>query len=181
MLLGGMITFGILALLFLCSIFFGYKSLKLAIDVIDASADFLNKTRRIILVPILYFFVTLIIISLWLVALICVLSMNKVEADDSVIPQKKKVIWTSEMNYYLMWYMLFAVIWLVSHIEYTNRFVVQVGAASYYFDSSASHEGEASIGLAMKFAHINHLGSLAIGSFIIGVIRFIKIVFIYAA
>lgn len=35
--------------------------------------------------------------------------------------------------------------------------------------------------LGFKFAYMNHMGSLAFGSFIIAVIRFIRIVFIYAA
>lgn len=77
-LLIGMITFGVMALLFACCIVVGYKSLKLAIDVIDASADFLYKTKRIILVPILYFFVTVIVIFVWIGMFISVLSMNKI-------------------------------------------------------------------------------------------------------
>lgn len=85
-LLIGMIVFGIMALLFACCIVVGYKSLKLAIDVIDASADFLYKTKRIILVPILYFFVTVIIIFVWLGMFICVLSMNEIKPSDSKIP-----------------------------------------------------------------------------------------------
>jgi hypothetical protein len=118
-LLSSMIGFGLMALIFACCIFIGWRSLKLAIDVIDASADFLFKTKRLIMVPIFYFLLTLIIVFLWLGAFICVLSMNKIEAS-TVIPQMKSVKWTSEMNYYLMWYMVFALIWLVSHIEYTN-------------------------------------------------------------
>ena len=39
--MGGMITFGVLAFLFACCVCLGWRSLKLAIDVIDASADFL--------------------------------------------------------------------------------------------------------------------------------------------
>jgi len=56
-----------------------------------------------------------------------------------------------------------------------------VSAASYYFDSNSSKDGSASVGKGFKFAYLNHMGSLALGSFIIGLIRFIKIVFIYAA
>ena len=135
-LLVAIVGFSLIASIMLCCIVCGYKSLKLAIDVIDASADFLYKTKRIIVVPIFYFLVTLLIVFLWIGAFICVLSMNKVKAS-TVIPQMKSITWTSEANYYLMWYMIFALIWLVSHIEYTNQFIIQVSAASYYFDSNA--------------------------------------------
>jgi len=119
----GIIGFAILACLFLCCLILGYKSLKLAIDVIDASADFLYKTKRIILVPIFYFLVTMLVIFLWLGSFMCVISMNKMEASQT-IPQLKTFTWTSEANYYLLWYMVFAIIWLVSFIEYKTQFIV---------------------------------------------------------
>jgi len=93
----------------------------------------------------------------------------------------KYVTWTSDLNYYLAWYMFFALLWLYAFIEYKTNFIVQVSAASYYFDSNASNEGSASVGKGFKFAYLNHMGSLAMGSFIIGVIRFVKFVFVYAA
>ena len=176
----GIIGFAIIATLFLCCLICGWRSLKLAIDVIDASADFLYKTKRIILVPILYFLITLLVIFLWLGSFMCVLSMNKVTPSQT-IPQMKSITWTSEANYYLMWYMVFSIIWLVSFIEYKAQFIVQVSAASYYFDSHAGHEGDANVGLGFRFAYFNHMGSLALGSFIIGCIRMVKIIFIYAA
>jgi hypothetical protein len=68
----------IFALCFAACIFCGFSSLKLAIDVIDASADFLATTKRIIFVPVLYFFITIIVISIWASAFLGVLSMNTI-------------------------------------------------------------------------------------------------------
>jgi len=45
----------VLGLVMLCCIFCSYKSLKVAIDVVDASADFTKKTKRIIGVSVVYF------------------------------------------------------------------------------------------------------------------------------
>lgn len=50
----------------------------------------------------------------------------------------KSITWTSDANYYLSWYMIFAIFWLVAFIEYKTNFIVQVSAASYYFDSNSS-------------------------------------------
>jgi len=56
-----MLAIGVGCALFACifalAIFCGFKSLKFAIDVIDASADFLAGTKRIIAVPVFYFFI----------------------------------------------------------------------------------------------------------------------------
>jgi len=85
----GLIVFAILTCGFALCITCGFKSLKLAIDVIDASADFLATTKRILFVPILYFFLTLIVALVWVSAFACVASMNKISADTLIIPQSK--------------------------------------------------------------------------------------------
>jgi len=68
-----------------------FNSLKIAIDVIDASADFLAKTKRVILVPVLYFFVNLVAVLVWLAAFISVTTMkiDKVEASSTGLHQIK--------------------------------------------------------------------------------------------
>lgn len=83
----------ILAAVFMCAVVCGFKSLKLAIDTIDAAADFLATTKRILFVPFLYFILTIIVLSVWLSAFACVASMNKITADTSVIPQAKDLKW----------------------------------------------------------------------------------------
>lgn len=122
-LLYGMIGFGILAFTFGCCIMVGFKSLKLAIDVIDASADFIMQTKKIVAVPILYFFVTLLVVFVWMGMLFCVVSMNKIEPSKS-IPQGKSITVTSEFNYYANWYMIFGLLWLVSFVQYKSQFIV---------------------------------------------------------
>ena len=114
----GMVTFGVLALIFLCCIVCSYKSLKLAIDVIDASADFLNNTKRVVLVPVLYFFLSLLFVVLWLGALMCVLSVNDVEVDSS-IPQYKTIKWKDDKTWYAFLYMVFGILWIWAWFEYT--------------------------------------------------------------
>jgi hypothetical protein len=57
LLLALLVISSLLALGFLCCICCGFKSLKMAIDVIDASADFLARTKRIIFVPCVFFLI----------------------------------------------------------------------------------------------------------------------------
>lgn len=63
-----MIVVGVLALIFLCMIVCGRKSLQTAIDVIDASADYVAHNKRVILVPNLHFLFTVIVVCIWLYA-----------------------------------------------------------------------------------------------------------------
>tara|TARA_B110000285_G_C15072796_1_gene588963 strand:- start:143 stop:871 length:729 start_codon:yes stop_codon:yes gene_type:complete len=56
-----------------------------------------------------------------------------------------------------------------------------VAASTYYFDSSPEKEGDAEVMTGIKMAYFNHFGSLAIGSFIIAVIQFIRFIFEYVS
>jgi hypothetical protein len=70
---------------FFCCVFCGYKSLKVAIDVIDAAADFLSCTKRILFIPFLYFIFLVVILSIWAYGYACVISLNQIEAN-TLIP-----------------------------------------------------------------------------------------------
>lgn len=84
------IVFMILGCAFLCCTFCGRKHLKLAIDVIDASADFIAGNKRVILVPIIYFVLTIFAFCIWIVAMLCVVSLNKITAGEiHIVPQDR--------------------------------------------------------------------------------------------
>ena len=91
---------GVLGVLFMISVCCLFHSLKVAIDVIDASADFLAKTKRIIILPVFYFIINLIVVLLWISAFTAVttLSVDKIEA--LVLPntphQGKKITFTED-------------------------------------------------------------------------------------
>lgn len=53
----------------------------------------------------------------------------------------------------------------------SNIFVILGSVATYYFDSNPTSEGQANIKLALKWAHTNHVGSIAYGSGIHTLIR----------
>lgn len=59
---------GTVTLVYMCLIFCNCDSLKKAIDVIDAASDFLAKTKKIVLVPVLFFFLQIIAVKLWLIS-----------------------------------------------------------------------------------------------------------------
>jgi hypothetical protein len=181
MALAACIISGVLSLAFACCVFCGFKSLKMAIDVIDAAADFLNGTKRILFVPLLYFVLTMLVIMVWVWAFAAVASMNRIKADSNTIPQAKDLIWDDDRITYMALFMLFGVLWICAWLKYTNQFIVIVSATTYYFNSTPEAEGDAEVSLGFKFAYLYHCGSIAFGAFIIAVIQFIRIVFMYLA
>jgi choline transporter-like protein 2/4/5 len=177
----GAIVMGLIACCFLCCVVCGRKHLALAIDVIDASADFTAENKRVIFVPIVYFFISLIFLIIWIGAMATVASLNEIKPGNyAEIPQDKDIIWTSKTRYMGL-FMLFGILWILAFIDYTSKFIVMAAAATYYFDSNAEKDGTADLSYAIKIAHLNHAGSIAFGSFIIAVVQFIELVFMYFA
>jgi len=75
-------------MIFLCC---GFADLKIAIGILDASADFLLKTKRIFMVPLLYFGVTLVAFLLWLLSFACIQTVGQIVPDiNNEIPQYRE-------------------------------------------------------------------------------------------
>jgi hypothetical protein len=88
--LAGACVLALLTLLFGLAVCCGFNSLRTAINVVDASADFLRRTKRILLVPVLYFFLNVLAVFAWVVIVACFNSMGEITADTSVVPQFRK-------------------------------------------------------------------------------------------
>ena len=76
------IASGLVTILACVCVYCGWNSLKTAIDVVDASADFLAGTKRIILVPFVYFIILLLFFFFWIGCVICVYSMGTIKPDN---------------------------------------------------------------------------------------------------
>lgn len=131
------VVFGIATLIFAIMICCGKDSLGKAIDVIDAAADFIRDTKRIILVPILHFFITIIVSVLWMGCMLCIAATNEISVSmsDRLIPQARSVEW-SKQSFYMSLYMLFGWFWLTAFIEYCSNFIAIVAATTYYFNNN---------------------------------------------
>jgi ABC-type multidrug transport system fused ATPase/permease subunit len=181
-LVGG-IVLGLAAIIMLIMLVCGFNQLKIAIDVVDASADFIRKTKRVIGVPVIYFFLQVIAVLITMFAFVCVWSIGDIASKDSSVTnsshQLKTVTFkkgTADDMYYIAATMFFGLLWIVQFFNAQQSFIVMVSATSYYFDSNSEKDGYADVGMGVKFAWVNHIGSLAMGSFIIAVVEFLRVV-----
>lgn len=113
-------AFAAFSLFFACCVFCGFRSLKLAIDVIDASADFLAGTKRIILVPILYFVLILVTISLWTTGFVGVYSLGTVTAEKGEIPQNRNIEFKDDRINKMIIFMVFGLLWVITWLTYSS-------------------------------------------------------------
>lgn len=167
----------------MCCVICAWNQLQNAINVIDASLDFLNDTKRIIFVPLVHFILQIIVVIGWFFCFACLMSTNEIKATS--IPQVKTLKWDSSSKW-LAAFMIFALIWILSLIEYLNNFIIISSATSYYWlnerhDDPSIPDKDAEVCEGIKRAYINHFGSIVFGAFVIAVVRFIKYTVVYAA
>lgn len=177
----GAILFAIAAVAFLFCVICNWNQLHNAIDVIDASLDFLADTKRIVFVPMIHFILQITLFIVWCCCFACLISTNTITA--SKIPQMKNIEWDTSTKW-LAFFMIFGLIWGLSLIEYLNNFIIISAASSYYWlnrrdDDEDIPDKEAEILKGVKRAYVDHFGSIVFGSFIIAIIRFIKYTVVY--
>jgi hypothetical protein len=94
---------------------------------------------------------------MWMGAMLCVASLNDIEPD-TMIPQMKNLTWKKDVSY-LALFMLFGFFWITAWIDYTSRFIVIMGATTYYFNNSFDNlevEESAEICYGFKCAYFHH-------------------------
>lgn len=173
-----LVTMAILCCCFFTALCCARKSLSRAIDVVDASADYIAGNKCVILIPNFHYILLIAFNIIWLGAFLCVISLNEIKAD-KYIPQNRDLVWDKNVTYAAL-FMFFGYLWITAWIEYTSRFVVIMSAATYYFNNrydKPEEDAPADFGYSFKCAYFHHMGSLAFGAVIIAIIRFIKYMF----
>ena len=63
---------------YLLTICCSFNSLRVAIAVIETAADYFADTKRIILVPLLYFFIGIVFFAAWIAGMLCASSVGEI-------------------------------------------------------------------------------------------------------
>jgi hypothetical protein len=77
-LLAGAIILWILTGIYVLCLGCNFNSLRVAIRIIETAADFFADTKRIVLIPVLFFFIAIGITFAWLYGYICVTSIGTI-------------------------------------------------------------------------------------------------------
>ena len=151
------------------------KALRIAIGVIQASADFITDTKRILIVPVIGFLVIIVWYTLWIVVAVFVYTIGDIKGTSS---GGKRIEWddTTRRAWY---YHFFALFWMNSFLDAFISFIIIVAAATWYFSHGTEIEGSAKVYKGFKWIWRYHFGSLALGSLIIAIVTAIRYAFEY--
>ena len=101
--------------------------------------------------------------------------MGTITADPTSVghyfPQKRNMSPEDEkMQTYMMLFMFFGLLWIINFVTYKTGLITMISASTYYFNSNKDEEGKAEVGFAVRTTYAFHLGTVAVGAFIIAVI-----------
>jgi len=122
--------FAILAIIFAVSLMANFKNLKFAINVIDASADFLADNRRIYFSACFFNALCLFTILLWIGCCYGVYSQGEI-SKDTLFPQYRTVD-LDAIHWWKLLFLFLAMIWLKEFFEVMNMFIVMHATVTYY-------------------------------------------------
>ena len=74
------------AIVYLGCMIYKYKHIKTAINVIDASAEFIIANPRVVIIPFVYFMVIIFIFLGWVYCMAAIISLNDIIQVQNVIP-----------------------------------------------------------------------------------------------
>jgi hypothetical protein len=151
------------------------SALRVAIGVIQASADFITDTKRILVVPVIGFVVVISWYTLWIVIACFIYTIGDIEGTDS---GGKRVQW-DDTTRRVWYYHFFGLFWINSFIDAFFSFVIIVATSTWYFSHGTEVEGSASVTKGFKWIFRYHFGSLALGSLIIAIVQVIRFCFEY--
>lgn len=165
----GIVFFTLFNLVLICN----WKNFKVAIAIVDASADFFAATKRIILVSVFYFFVSLIVLAIFGIGAALVFSMNDIKPSSKGM-QLRNFDWKSGVAYQVL-AVIFVLAWTLNFIADKTGFICMISASHFYF-TSQGFDGNGAVMEGIRTTYGNHLGSLALGSLINAIVHFIAAV-----
>lgn len=154
-------------------LFCRWRQFKLAIAVVDASADFLAATKRMAFVSVFYFVVSLLFAAFCVISAGFMLTMYGTTIDTTFGFQFRDPVIKKDNGIYLA-VLLFGFLWILSFIQNKSNYICMVSAASFYFSSSREMEGSSQVKTGFKWAYLKNTGSLALGSLIHTFVAFLR-------
>jgi len=142
----------------------------------QTTADYINQTKRVFLVPIFFFVAVMIFYAYWIISAIYIWSVGTVKIHSTT--PFASISWSSTTRYVFL-YDLFGLFWVNAFMIGCCQFILAVAAATWYFSHSADSGGSAMIFRGFKWILRYHLGSIAFGSLVIAICEFIKFMFEY--
>ena len=173
---------GIYCMCFMCC----FKNLRVSIAIIETAADWFADTKRIIFIPVMYFCIAILVFAMWAcgIAMVASVSTTPLIGDNPGSGDQTKVLNWSEGTWWMVFAMWFFIVWIMAFIMANNEFVVVSAAVTWYYSRKDIPDddgipGDSQVMRGLWWSVRYHMGSLALGSFILACLWVIHWLFEY--
>jgi hypothetical protein len=104
----------------------------------------------------------------WLIMTLFIFSVGKIVPNPD-IPALSTVEWSEETRYVFL-YTLFGYLWLNAFMIGVTQFVICAACALWYFSCTSDSNGSGSLMRGFWWVFRYHLGSIALGAFLIALV-----------
>jgi len=153
-----------------------WSSLRVSVEVIKVTSDWVADTKRLMFMPVGTLLMGIVVFIIWAGGLACIASITSVPivADTPGSGNQTKVLIWSTWTYYQVWLMAFGAVWILIFLTSFSEYVTIVAAISWYFSDKTIPDddgipGDSEVYLGFKWGFCYQLGSLAAGSLILAV------------
>jgi solute carrier family 44 (choline transporter-like protein), member 2/4/5 len=177
---GGSFAIWILVALYTCFILCNWKNISLGASIMETASEFVGENKELIKLPIIAYALCLPIICWWTISSIYIYSMGTpVFEENSFIA----TIEGGSGSSFMFLYFLFGLFWILSWVIAMQNFATITTTCMWYFTGEGSDAVEFrrtySSSMAVKWAFKFHMGSMAMGSFLVSVVTIVRLVFEY--
>ena len=155
------------AIIWLLLILVMCNRIRLAANMMEVTSKYIHETCSILFVPFFFFIFTGAFYTYWVIISVYLYSTGEVQ-DSKVFAN---VQWDNKTRY-AWWFHLFALFYINEFLKALAQFVYGSSACIWYFSHDKGTD-EKPVKTSFKRAFRYHLGSLAFGSLIVAIIRFI--------
>jgi len=124
-----------------------YKQLAVSIAILEAAADFVSNTKRIIFIPVIFFLIICVMFFAWIAGVVCLFSVGDIRKgkySNDFNRWERKVTW-DQTTRGLMYFMMFAILWGIAFLIACCEFIIIVATSTWYFSANTDVKGDASI------------------------------------
>ena len=159
----------VIAVIWLLFVLIMCNRIRLSIALIQISAKYINSNFSVLFIPFLFFILTIGWLVYWVVLTVYLYSSGDFDREHSKIFATFK--WKYHINY-LFWYHLFSFFYILAILSALSQFIYASCTSIWYFNYEKGTEGHIIL-TSFKRAFKYHFGSIAFGSLIIAIVRFI--------
>jgi Plasma-membrane choline transporter len=161
-----------LSLLFLILSICAKKKIDLASAIMKSSVFFIGDVWTSLFVPFAAFIVGLGVIVFWILALVYLYTSGTLKACDPCLPFAE-VEWNYNLQA-LFWFELLGIFWINAFKVAACDYIISYAATAWYFQNKTERGVVNPVSRGVKTLFSYHLGSISLGSLIIGITLFLR-------